>query len=385
MGGSYPVNVRLSDCSTANSHWDFNFRIAAPGDLDDCLCNGVTPTHLRITFFDNPKRSRLWITNGFGGLPDMPGSDNPQSRTENDPRLYVQKVLQLGDSALFPAQEDMVRRVSGPPHTGFDTNPVTDTEVGLIAAPGGSDDSLHALINPSGGDLPCSVPPLAPMAYYRVECGVSDAGPWTQLGALGEINTCVPMIQASVSRICSDGVFRLGVSVRNSCDIPPSNFAVTNIQRNDDTNFPNLGGSVWSGSRQLSAGVTDIDVDDDDGSGGQYWISFTTDGGANTSRIRVPIGSTICATNNQASCPGGNRTIAVTWTGGTTKIQYRVADGGGNFPINWINQNDTSSPGTISLSGSSKCRAVQVRLCDGGGNGQTCDSPSSIVTVPQLA
>jgi hypothetical protein len=50
---------------------------------------------------------------------------------------------------------------------------------------------------------------------------------------------------------------------------------------------------VWSGNQALSAGVTNIDMTGT-GSGGQLWISFTTDGGANTSRIRVPTDNDSC-------------------------------------------------------------------------------------------
>jgi hypothetical protein len=133
------------------------------------------------------------------------------------------------------------------------------------------------------------------MAYYRVECGPSQSGPWTQLGDIGQINPCVPMIQASVCRFDTSGNdrFRLRISVLNSCGIPASNFRITNIQRNNDTNFPNQGTSVWSGSQQLSAGVTEISMTGT-GSGGQLWVSFTTDNGANTSQIRVPTNNTAC-------------------------------------------------------------------------------------------
>ena len=174
---------------------------------------------------------------------------------------------------------------------------------GTITAPGTADDSLHTLILPNGS-LPCSA--SGPMAYLRVECGASQNGPWTPLGGLAEINPCVPMIQASVCRFDTTGNdrYRLGVSVLTSCGIQASNFRVTNIQRNDDTNFPNNGTSVWSGNQALSAGVTNIDMTGT-GSGDQLWISFTTDGGANTSRIRVPTNNTACVTARAAETEEG--------------------------------------------------------------------------------
>ena len=280
-GGTYPVSISLSGCNTASSHWDFIFRITAAlqsGTACDCA-------YLRITFFDNPKRTRLWISNNAT-------AENPQSNTLNRPRLYVQKVLAAGNTAAFPADGDAVRRVGGgDPYTSFITTSGT-ASVGTITAPGTADDSLHTLILPNGS-LPCSA--SGPMAYIEVECGQSQTGPWTPLGGRTEINPCVPMIQASVCRFDTTGNdrYRLGVSVLTSCGIPASSFRVTNIQRNDDTNFPNNGTSVWSGNQALSAGVTNIDMTGT-GSGGQLWISFTTDGGANTSRIRVPTNDTTC-------------------------------------------------------------------------------------------
>jgi len=114
------------------------------------------------------------------------------------------------------------------------------------------------------------------------------------------------MIQASVCRFDTTGNdrYRLGVSVLTSCGIQASSFRVTNIQRNDDTNFPNNGTSVWSGNQALSAGVTNIDMTGT-GSGDQLWISFTTDGGANTSRIRVPTNNTACVTARAAESEEG--------------------------------------------------------------------------------
>ena len=278
-GGTYPVSISLSGCNSASSHWDFIFRITAAlksGTACDC-------DYLRLTFFDNPKRTRLWISNNTT-------IGNPSTNTANSPRLYIQKVLAAGATAAFPATGDVVRRVAGPsPYTGFTTG---GTVIGNITAPGTADDSLHTLILPNG-DVPCSA--SGPMAYLIVECGASQNGPWTPLGGMAEINPCVPMIQATVCRFDTAGNdrYRLGISVLNSCGIPASSFRVTNIQRNNDTNFPNEGTSVWSGNQALSAGVTNINMTGT-GSGDQLWISFTTDGGANTSRIRVPTNNSAC-------------------------------------------------------------------------------------------
>ena len=283
-GGTYPVTYDLSGCQPDGTHWDFQFRItAATVDGTDCTC-----PFLRVTLFDNPKRTRLWIINPGGGIPD------PSTNTANSPRLYVTKVLAAGTSANFPSQGDIVRRVLDAPYTGYNTG-VTGTEgttIGTIEGFGDSNDTLHVLMTPTGG-LPCSS--SGPMAYIEVECGQSQTGPWTPLGGRTEINPCVPMIQASVCRFDTTGNdrYRLGVSVLTSCGIPASSFRVTNIQRNDDTNYPTDGTSVWSGNQALSAGVTNIDMTGT-GSGGQLWISFTTDGGANTSRIRVPTNNTNC-------------------------------------------------------------------------------------------
>ena len=70
-------------------------------------------------------------------------------------------------------------------------------------------------------------------------------------------------------------------------------FTVTNVQRNSDTNFPNQGSSVWAGSQSVGGG-TSIQIPAGAGSGNQFWISFTTDGGVNTSRIRVPTSTVSC-------------------------------------------------------------------------------------------
>lgn len=286
VGGTYPVALDLSGCATDNSHWDFIFKIkAATKDGTDCDCD-----QLRVTVFDNPKRSRLWIS-------DSSVAGNPSTNTNNSPRLYVQKTLAPGTTGTFPAAGDVVRRVVDTPYTGFTTGGST---VGTITAPGTADDSIHALITPSGGTPPCGA--SGPIAYYTVDC--LSGGIWTRLGSqgplgvgIGEINPCVPMIQATVCRFDTAGNdrYRLSISVLNSCGIPASNFQIKEIYRNDSDNFPNSGGnSVWTGTQALNAGVTTIDMNSAGNSGGHLWISFTTDGGVNTSRIRVPINNTAC-------------------------------------------------------------------------------------------
>ncbi len=94
------------------------------------------------------------------------------------------------------------------------------------------------------------------MAYVQVECGkFGDRVVDATGSAIGAINPCVPMIQATVCRFDTSGNdrFRLGISVLNSCGIAASDFKITNIQRNDDTNFPNNGSSVWTGNTPLSS------------------------------------------------------------------------------------------------------------------------------------
>ena len=285
-GGTYPVTVNLSGCTTSNSHWDFNFKItAATQNGTDCDCS-----HLRVTFFDNPKRSRLWISNSnnTGG--------NPTTNTNNSPRLYVQKVLAAGATATFPTTGDAVRRVGGgSPYSGYVTDSGT-AAVGPITAPGTADDSLHTLINPAGGALPCSV--TGPMAYYRVECGQSPNGPWTLLGDLGEINPCVPMIQAtSVCRVRNDTStdYRITLGVQNSCNLPSSNFVITRVYRNNQDSLPTGGTVIWEGNQALgTSNQITTNHPNGYGSGSSLWISFTTDGGVNTSQIRIatPTGGT---------------------------------------------------------------------------------------------
>lgn len=269
-GGTYPVSVALSGCSTSNTHWDFNFKITAA--LQGCDCEKV-----RITFFDNPKRSRLWIS-------DSRVIPNPTSNTANSPQLYVQKELLPGETATFPAPGDQVRVVSN------------NQLVGTIGAHGTADDSLHVLINPAGGNntgLPCNA--SGPMATYKVECFRN--GVWTTVGENGVINPCVPMISVdSVCRTSSsrNGLYRLGITVRSSCGVAPGTFRIRNIQRNSDSNFPTQGSSVWSGDVPLSNGTTYITTTNNVPSGSSLWVSFTTDNGVNTSIVRVNTSNSSC-------------------------------------------------------------------------------------------
>ena len=388
-GGTYPVSVSLSGCSVANvsSHWDFIFSIKAAIADAKCLCNGTQPTHLRITIFDNPGRTRWWISNGFGSLlPLSPGSDDPQDRTQNDPRLYVQKVLAAGATALFPASGDPVRRVGGTsPYTGY----VIDTgtaAVGNISASGTADDSLHTLMLPGGGIPSCSPAVSGPMAYIRVDCGTSQTGPWTQLGGIGEINPCVPMIQATVCRFSTAGNsrYRLGISVLNSCGLPVSRFRITNIQRNSSSDFPNDGTSVWSGDQQLGLGTTDISMTSE-GSGGQLWISFTTDTGpianANISRIRVPTNNTACAggCTSAPAVPGvgtacrvsgtsnANSIHRYSWTAVTGATSYNVRYSTSTSNNIWTTVTGASSPYTTTAPGVRRLQVQAVNDCGSSG------------------
>lgn len=350
VGGTYPVTYALSGCQTANSHWDFQFRItAATLDGTDCTC-----PYLRVTLFDNPKRTRLWIINPGGGIPD------PSTNTNNSPRLYVTKVLAAGTSANFPSQGDIVRRVLDSPYTGYNTgNGTQGTTVGTIEAHGDSNDTLHVLMTPTGG-LPCTS--SGPMAYYRVECGPTSTGPWTQLGELGTIDPCTPMITATVCRFdtSGNGRYRLGVSVLNSCGLPASAFTVTDIVRNSNTNSPN-GTSVYSGPDvQLGAGVTNIDMTTA-GSGTSLWITFTTDG-VNFSQIRVPTNNTACAAgpapvlslvSNSCTTRGTDtRTVTVSWTGTANTLERAT------------NSTFTQNSNTTTVSGNSHSYSFSDNDCD---------------------
>lgn len=251
-GGTYPVNVGLGGCNVSGTHWDFNFKIGAQASVG-CNC-----TYVEITFKDSPNRSQLWL-----------------NQNSTQPQRYVRKVLAIGATGTFPQQGDQVRNVSN------------DALIGTIEAPGQTQDSLHTLINVAGtGAPPCGVGDIA-MATYEVKCGQSVNGPFTPFpggAGMGSINICVPLITATV---CDPPGFsrRLNITVSNSCGIANTNFVVTNIQQNSDSNFPNEGSSVWSGSQIVGGGTA---IDFNQASGSQFWISYTTDGGLNTSRVRIP-------------------------------------------------------------------------------------------------
>lgn len=290
-GGTYPVTYDLSGCAPDGTHWDFRLTITATAQ-PDCVCGGSTPTHLRVTVFDNPKRTRLWIVGNTQQNNIIGG--NPSTNTNPYNRLYVQKVLAIGATGTFPATGDQVRRVSGSgsDYTGFVTGS-SDAVVGPIEPFGESNDALHVLMN-ADGTLPCNA--TGPMAHYRVECGSSASGPWTQLGGIGQIEICAPMIQSTVCRYdaAGNGRYRLGISVLRDCGPESSAFVITRIRRNSNSNSPTIGGSdVWTGPQTLGTGTTNISTTTA-GSGSELWIEFTTDGGANHSWIRVVTTTTGC-------------------------------------------------------------------------------------------
>lgn len=284
VGGTYPVTYALSGCGEPNSHWDFQFRItASERDGTDCDCD-----EFRVTFFDNPKRTRLWIIADQQGGGNIP---NPSTNMGNSPRLYVQKSLTPGASAVFPAQGDRVYRVAGPtPYSGYDTG---GDFVGTIDTFGDSNDTLHVLMTPTGG-LPCNS--SGPMAYYRVEC--LKGGIYTQLGDLGTIDPCTPMIQVDsvcVTNTTNNDLYRLGISVSKTCPgLAASAFRITDIRRNSNTNeLPGTSSRVWQGDVALNDGVTYITTTNSSISGNQLWVTFTTDG-VNFSQVRVPTNNTRC-------------------------------------------------------------------------------------------
>ncbi len=282
-GGTYPVNYNLSGCTTDGTHWDFQFLITAQtaAGTDCSTCN-----YLRITLFDNPKRTRLWIT----GQANIIGGD-PATNTNNYHRLYVQKVLQAGTSDTFPKELDEVRRVAGPDGNGNYTSFITsNTVVGNIEALGGYNDTVHTLFN-ADGSIPCGA--SGPMAYYKVECSANGTTGWVQKGNIGQINPCIPMIASTVCRL-PDGRFRLGVSILKPCDEQPSSFKVTDIRRNSDPDRYNQGSSVYNGNDvTLTGGTKNIETTSV-GSGTYLWIAFTTDDGDNTSWIRIGTTNTNC-------------------------------------------------------------------------------------------
>jgi len=226
------------------------------------------------------------------------------------------------------------------------------------------------------------------MAYYRVECRSSPSGTWTQLGEIGGIQPCVPMTQSTVCRLDTSGSgrYRLGVSVLESCGIAAANFRVTNIQRSNDTNFPDEGSSVWSGNQALSAGVTNFDTANT-GSGGHLWITFSADGGVNTSQIRVPTNSTTCpgGCSSAPGVPGGRTACRVSgdsngnaihrysWNTvtGATSYDVRYSTNTSTFNPGWTTVTGVTSPYTTTVAG---VRRLQVRAVNACGTGSWSDS-----------
>lgn len=283
VGGTYPVTSALSGCSGNSSHWDFKFRIKtapASGTLcQDCVA-------YRVRFFDNPKRSRLWITDGtwYG---------DPTSNTANSPRLYVQKDIVPGNSADFPDVGYQVRRVGGPaPYTSFlpDNTNASPPILGNIDGPfgGAANDALHVLMLPNGG-LPCSA--TGPMAYYTVNC-VKANGSETPLGGTGEINPCVPVIGATACRIRPGNTtlgYRIDTSTVQSCGSP---ITIVGVQTSGQSNRPEAAPVtvLWTGSQPVGASFNTNSATNS----AYLWVKFTTDG-VNFSYIRVD-------TPDQGSC-----------------------------------------------------------------------------------
>lgn len=275
VGGTYPVTVNLSGCSNSTSnpnHWDFNFKIrVAEQNGTDCDCDAF-----RVTLYDNPKRSRLGIQGGSV-------FNNWTGRSQNDPRMYIQTEIPPGATRVIPQAGDAVHRVAGTyPYNGYGFPGAYNL---TITAHGTSNDSLHALYTPGGGTA-CGA--SGPLAYYRIDC--KKDGSYAQLGGIGQINPCIPMIQSTICRVstANNGTYRLGLSVHTACGIAPSNFHVVGVYRNDDTNFPNSGGSVrWTGDQTLSGGTTNLTVSGGNSNHDQLWISFHTGDPASTSIIRV--------------------------------------------------------------------------------------------------
>lgn len=360
VGGTYPVNFDLSGCTTDGTHWDFRFDItAAARNGTDCDCDDF-----RVTLFDNPTRSRLWI---FGG--SLSDFDDWSTSTAPSPRLYVQKTLMPGATATFPDNNDDVNRVASSPYTGFDTG---GTKVGDITALGTANDTVHVLFN-ANGSIPCTNAPVnaqGPMAFYRIECGKN--GSYTQLGGIGQIDPCIPMIEATVCRYrtSGNGRFTLGISVLKSCGVASADFEIRDVRRNNDPDSPtDSGSSVYSGADQpLNGGTTYINTTSD-GSGSYLWIQFTTDDGDNLSWIRVPTNTTTCTgptttTSTTAAPPapvlslvsntcdnnnGNNndtRTVQVQWTGSANRIDRAT---NASFTQGLVTTTDGSSPNSQSF------------------------------------
>lgn len=277
VGGTYPVASPLSGCSGNSFHWDFKFRIDT-SPATGTLCQECVT--YRIRFFDNPKRSRLWITDEVGWYGD------PTSNTNNSPRLYVQKDIFPGNSADFPEVGDQVRRVGGAsPWTGFvpSVGNGSPPVVGTIQGPfgGASNDAFHVLMLPGGG-LPCNA--TGPMAYYTVHC-VKANGSETPLGGVGEINPCVPVIGATACRIRPflgpTSGYRIDTSEVQSCGSP---ITVVAVQTSGQPNRPEAApvNVLWTGTNPVG---TPFNTNSATNSA-YLWVKFTTDN-VNFSYVRV--------------------------------------------------------------------------------------------------
>lgn len=356
VGGTYPVTVNLSGCnnSTANpNHWDFNFRITVAEQTGtECDCDAF-----RVTFYDNPRRSRLGIQGG--AVFDDWGTDS-----NNSPRMYIQKELPPGGTATFPAEGDRVYRVA-PPYTGHG---VPGDYNLTITAPGTANDSVHALYT-AGGGIPCGA--SGPFAQYTIECRKGST--YTQLGGIGDIDPCIPMIQASVTcrvnNSGSNGRYRLAINVvNNSCSSPSSKFHVTNIYRNDNTNFPNQGGNtVWTGDQVVGGGTT-IEMASSGNSGDQLWISFHTGDPSSTSRIRVQIPGNVgtCPNNLQSSNDASTESTTDSTGGGSKSTSGSGSTGSGSGDTSGGSGGSSGGSGDTS-GGSSDSGGTSTGSGDGAG------------------
>jgi hypothetical protein len=250
-GGTYPVAVNFTGCGQSSAHWDFNFKLTVTAS-DACNCN-----YVRITFYDNPNRSTLWFNN--------------ENRTT--PKYYVQKVLPVGTTAVFPTTGDTVYRADN------------KARIGTITAPGSENDSVHVNFCKTG-----------PMATYDVECSTSANGPWTILSTGNVVNPCVPLIAATACKTRGASTYTLAITASTlngagspACSVPAASYTITNVQRSSSNTDPTQGTSIWKGSTGLGKLVVP-----NSGSGSYLWISFTT-GDGNTSRIIVNTPTSTCA------------------------------------------------------------------------------------------
>lgn len=355
-GGTYPVTVPLGGCNDSGGHWDFNFTIKAAAKGDDCDCDFV-----RVTFYDNPDRqSQLWL-----------------NQSSPRPQRYVQKVLAAGASAVFPTTGDKVYNVSD------------NSFVGTITSPGSENDALHTAYFAGGSPIPCDGD--GPMATYKVECGTSASGPWTQLGGIGTINPCIPMIQSTVCSN-SNGSYTLGVSVLQSCGLSASQFQITSVRRSTDANDPLSGTVVWSTGTSLTGGSATITTSTS-GSGSNLWIAFTTDG-VNTSRIRistsnandcgaacVPVIVSKCRTGNSSNriyklglkAPSScGQTITV------TKISTSAGSGGTTLVSGTWTLNSSSTTTITTTTPTNSSNDVYIHYKVGSGSDQSLEVTGSI-------